>query len=231
MVGTSSSKQWELAALAVSKIHGKTEEIMDEYKYLGTIFNNTLKFPSNTENIPRRSQQRQYLLRKLNSFEVNRNILKTFYHSFVESVIAFSITCWFHSISLHNRTRLQSTVKVCSNIIGLLVRSLSTMCEQQTLRTASRILQDPSHVMFSKHPHSTHTHTCISPCSQSSPTVGYFITMLLYLFIYSFIYLQRQSTDNSICTLCKYCQNISFIYCMFIIIFLLSVALSRRYSD
>ena len=53
------------------------------------------------------------------------------------------------SLSLHkNRTRLQSTVKVCSKIIGLLVRALSTVCEQQTLRTARRIRQEPSHALF-----------------------------------------------------------------------------------
>lgn len=76
----------------------------------------------------------------VNMFGVNTNILRTFYYSFIESVITFSITCWFHSTSLQNRTRLQSTVKVCSKIIGLPVRSLSTMCEQQTLRT----VQDPT---------------------------------------------------------------------------------------
>lgn len=33
--------------------------------------------------------------------------------------------------------------------IGLPVRALSTLCEQQTLRSAVSILQDPSHVLFS----------------------------------------------------------------------------------
>lgn len=78
-------------------------------------------------------QQWQYLLKKL------RNILQTFYSSFIESMVTFSITCWFHSISLQNRKRLQSTVWVCSKIIGLSVRTLSHIHHQQTLILAGNI--------------------------------------------------------------------------------------------
>lgn len=48
-----------------------------------------------------------------------------------------------------SKTRLQSTVKLCSKIIGLPVRSLSSLYEQQALRVAGRILQDPSHALHS----------------------------------------------------------------------------------
>ena len=43
-------------------------------------------------------------------------------------------------MSLQIQTCLQSTMKVCSKIIGLPVRPLSTVCEQQTLRPP----RDPS---------------------------------------------------------------------------------------
>ena len=59
MVVTFSSKQRELAAAAVSTVHGKTVEMVDEDKYLGTIFDCMLKFASNTEEFLRRCQQRQ----------------------------------------------------------------------------------------------------------------------------------------------------------------------------
>ena len=74
-------------------------EFVEEYKYLGTIIDSQLKFSSNTEEIIRKCHQRQYLLRKLNSFGVNKNILQTFYYFFIESTVTFSITCWFYSIS------------------------------------------------------------------------------------------------------------------------------------
>ena len=81
MVVTFSSKQRDLAEAAVSAIHGSSVEIVEEYKYLGTTFDSTFKFASNTEEILRRCQRWQYLLRKLyrNTFGVNDNILQTFY--------------------------------------------------------------------------------------------------------------------------------------------------------
>ena len=42
-------------------------EIVDVYKYLGTAFDNLLRFSSNTEEILKKCHQRQYLLRKLKS--------------------------------------------------------------------------------------------------------------------------------------------------------------------
>lgn len=58
-----------------------------------------------------------------------------------------SFTCWFHSISLQIRNCLKSNVKICSKMTRLPVRALSTLCEQQMLRSAGRTLQDPSHVL------------------------------------------------------------------------------------
>ena len=60
-------------------------EIVTSYKYLGTIFDDHLKFDVNTEAIVKRGQQRIHLLRKLNSFSVSPVILCRFYQSFIES--------------------------------------------------------------------------------------------------------------------------------------------------
>ncbi|KAL3968723.1 hypothetical protein ACER0C_028680 [Sarotherodon galilaeus] len=132
MVVTFSSRQRDLAA---------------SYKYLGTIFDNLLKFSANTEEILRRCHQRLYLLRKLNSFGVSTPIMMTFYYAFLESIMTFSFTCWFHSLSLQNRNRLQHTASVCSKIIGLPVRTLAKVISQQALRQAAKIINDPSHIL------------------------------------------------------------------------------------
>ncbi|CAB1427754.1 unnamed protein product [Pleuronectes platessa] len=101
-----------------------------------------LKFSINTEEILRRCQHRQHLQRTLNSLGAIRDILRTFYCSFIESVITFSITGWSHSTSLQHRNRLQ--IIVCSKIIRLPLRSLTNIYEQQTRRTSSPLtwLQD-----------------------------------------------------------------------------------------
>lgn len=147
MVVTFSSSRRELTTAATTTIHGSPVETV-EYKYLGTILDNQLRFSSNTEGILRKCHQRMYLLRKLNSFSVSNNILLTFYYTFIESVLAFSICCWYHSITLQDRNRLHNIVKVCSKIIGLPARHLSTVYEQQASGLARRILSDTTHTLY-----------------------------------------------------------------------------------
>ena len=69
--------------------------------------------------ILRRCQQQQQqqwdLMRKFNTLGFNKNILLTFYYSFIKSVITFSFTCWFHSISVQIRTCLQSSQSLRQN--------------------------------------------------------------------------------------------------------------------
>ena len=57
-----------------SVIHSEDVQIVESYKYLGTVFDCKLKFHINTESIVKRGQQRIYLLRKLNSFNVSERI-------------------------------------------------------------------------------------------------------------------------------------------------------------
>ena len=57
-------------------------EIVSKYKYLGTIFDDKLKWDDNTEEIVKKGQQRLYLLRKLNYFSVDQKILTLFLQIF-----------------------------------------------------------------------------------------------------------------------------------------------------
>lgn len=53
--------------------------VMGEYNYLGMIIDNRLKFDQNTDAIIKKSHQRLYVLRKLNSFNVqshSQDVLK-----------------------------------------------------------------------------------------------------------------------------------------------------------
>ncbi len=126
-------------------IHNEKVEIVSSYKYLGTFFDDHLRFDVNTEFIVKRGQQRIHLLRKLNSFSVRPVILCRFYQAFIESLICFSFICWFHCLSVKDRNNLTSIVKSCSKIIGVKQRDLSSFCNQQILRKAECILASPSH--------------------------------------------------------------------------------------
>lgn len=148
MVVTFSSSQRELAVAITAMIHDLPVETVEECKQLGAILDNRLRFSSNTEGILRKCHQRMYLLRELNYFSVSKNILLTLYCTSIESVLSFSICCWYHSIPLQDRNRLHNIVKVCSEIIGLPAHSLSTMYEQQSCDLSRGILSDLNPALF-----------------------------------------------------------------------------------
>ena len=58
-------------------IHNNEVESVSKYKYLGTIFDDKLKW-DNTEEIVKKGQQQLYLLRKLNYSSVDQKILNLF---------------------------------------------------------------------------------------------------------------------------------------------------------
>ena len=53
-------------------IHNNEVEIVSKYKYLGTIFDDKLKWDDNTEEIVKKGQQRLYLLQKVNYFSLTK---------------------------------------------------------------------------------------------------------------------------------------------------------------
>ena len=123
-----------------SVVHGEDVEVVESYKYLGTIFDNQLKFDRNTESLVKRSQQRMFLLRKLNSFSVSRPILQTVYQSFIESLLTFSFICWYNGLSVRDKNSLNNIVKVCSKIIGSQQRSLHSLFEERVVHRAKGII-------------------------------------------------------------------------------------------
>lgn len=62
--------------------------------------------------------QRLYLLRKLNSYGVSKDILETAYKSLVESVLTFDVYTWFGNLGAKNRNKLSRIVNMGSKIVG-----------------------------------------------------------------------------------------------------------------
>ena len=70
-------------------VNGEIVQIVDSYKYLGTIIDNKLTFERNTDMLIKISQQRLFCLRKLAKFQVDRSLMTMFYSSFIVSVVTF----------------------------------------------------------------------------------------------------------------------------------------------
>ncbi len=117
-----------------SRIHCEDVEIVNSYKYLGTVFDSQLKFDINSESVVKRAHQRIHLLRKINSFGVSKSILCTVYLSYIESLLTFSFICWFNNLTVRDRNCLNNIVKVCSKIIGMKMPDLNSLKEKRVLQ-------------------------------------------------------------------------------------------------
>ena len=122
-----------------------------EYKYLGTVLDSKLSFKANTEHVHKKCQPRIYCLQKLRSLNVNQTVLRTFYRSFIESVLTFSFICWFGNLTVKNKNVLDRVVNVCGKIVGERQDSLKELYERRVERKGMEIANDRSHVLASQY--------------------------------------------------------------------------------
>ena len=74
-----------------------------------------------------------------------------FYCSFIESVISFSIICWYGNLNVKDKNHLKRIVKTASKIIGVKLNSLDFVFEKQVLKKAKAIRDDNSHPLNSEY--------------------------------------------------------------------------------
>ena len=112
-------------------------EIVSEYKYLGTYIDNKLDWNTNTQKIVSKANQRTYLLRKLKSFSVRKDLIKP--------IISFSCLVWFYGLTSHNKMKLEKVMKTASKVIGLPVKQLEEIARKAVLSKLNHIIEDVTH--------------------------------------------------------------------------------------
>ena len=90
-------------------------DVAQQYKYLRTIIDDKLTFEQNLDVVCAKAHQRMYFYLKLRSLDVDTTFMRMFYSSFIESVLTFSFICWFGSLTLKNRNRLEGIVRLRKN--------------------------------------------------------------------------------------------------------------------
>lgn len=86
-----------------------------------------------------------FLLRKLNSFNVSKGILRMVYTSLLESIISYNITCWYGNLGARSKSKITKIINIASKIILDPQRQLVELYTNQTRRKASQIVQDSTH--------------------------------------------------------------------------------------
>ena len=128
-------------------IEGVIVEKVNDYKYIGTVLDNKLTFESNTNCIVKKCHQRMFCMFRLRSFGVSPKILQMFYRSFIESVLTSSFVCWFGTLSVKNRGRLNSIVNRRSKVVGVRQTGLSELYENRAMRKGLQIMSDLCHIL------------------------------------------------------------------------------------
>ena len=130
-------------------IHEQAIEHVHEYKYLGTLIDDKLRFNKNTNAVHSRANQRMFFLRKLKKFNVDRTILHLFYQSIIQSVLLFNLICFYGNLTQADKTKLERPRKIAQRIIGIELPPLSVLFEDRLLTKITSIMKDPSHPLFS----------------------------------------------------------------------------------
>ena len=125
--------------------------MVSNYKYLGTMIDNQLKFDANTEMLCKKGQQRLFCLRKLAKFQVDKTLMSLFYRSYIESVLSFSIVCWYGNLGLQHRNSLDKIVRLAGKIAGVSFPSLNSIFTKQVLTKARCIMSDDAHPLRAKY--------------------------------------------------------------------------------
>ena len=71
--------------------------------------------------------------------------MKLFYSAYIESIISFSIICWYGNLCIRDKNSLGKNVKVASKVIGTQMNSLEHIFKRQVLNKALSIRSDAAH--------------------------------------------------------------------------------------
>ena len=108
-----------------------------------------LKWDSWCDCLSTKAQQRMYFLKKLLSFNVNRNMAHMFYCAFIESVLTFCIICWFGNASEAQKKSVRRTVTTASKLLGTTLPSPENIYKDRLTNKANAIVADERHPLAS----------------------------------------------------------------------------------
>ena len=126
-------------------IKGLEVDRVETHKYLGVVFDEKLSFSGNTEAVIKKANSRLYCLRKLRSFNVQSDILSSFYRAAISSVLTFGVVCWGGSITDRDKARLDKIMTKAGQVTGQRQKTFDEEYETRLLAKATRIDRDLTH--------------------------------------------------------------------------------------
>lgn len=163
-------------------IKNEAIEMVDEYKYLGTIIDSKLNWKSNTEAVYKKTQQRLHFLRRLRHFHVDVSIMTLFYKTFIQSVITFNFLCWYGSLSVQSKNKLTKSVQMAGKIIGTSVDSVAMLHKTQAVRKLLKIQRDNTHPLSQEFQFLPSKKRLRAPSAKTNRTLNSFVPISIRIF-------------------------------------------------
>ena len=126
-------------------INDEIVETVHEYKYLGTVIDDNFNFSCNVSTIHKKAKSRLYFVRKLHNLNVDSKILELFYTSILQSVICFSVICWYGNCTTASKTKLTQIILTCQKLGLTNVSSLENLYCKSALQRCEVITTDKTH--------------------------------------------------------------------------------------
>ena len=128
------------------ELNGQEVEVVDSFKYLGTVVDQKLTFTQHVDFVFKKPQQRLFLLRKLKHFGVSQGIPEMVYRGLIERILAFKIITWCGVLTVRNKARLSRIFNTASKVTGCSQILLSDVYAKAMKRKASQIIADSAHL-------------------------------------------------------------------------------------
>ena len=90
-----------------------------------------------------------YLIRKLNTFNVDKKMLEMIYRSLVASILTFNIVTFYGYLTIKQKNRLSKIVNVATKLMNFKQKSLNDLYQQAISEKSRSIINDHTHPLHS----------------------------------------------------------------------------------
>ena len=131
-------------------------EVVNNYKYLGIIFDDKLTWEMQTNKVSSKLNQRLFFLRKLSKFNVDNTLLFLFFNSCIHSIYTFCAIAWGGNCSNKQKNKINSVIKRSDRIIkGEPLMCFDNVFLELCNKKLINVMKDMTHPLNSNITHSS----------------------------------------------------------------------------
>jgi len=177
-------------------INNDIVECVQQYKYLGTIIDNKFSFNLNADHVFKKGMSRMYFVRQLRKLRIDSKIMDLFYSSIVQSVLSFSIVCWFGTCSAQAKVKLNRIVSNCERLGVSNITPLMDIYKKCVIQRSKVIYNDKLHPLNSHYEYLPSGRRLRSITTRTSRYLKSFVPSSVAIINQSNVQLQYNYPDN-----------------------------------